>query len=343
VTVRHRPMEPKDVRECADIVAAHPVIGPRYGNRIGDLSKAWLRLIGCDAKRTTVFQTVEGPRAPICFVGVSVFVNDDFMRELKAPPGFWIGPELVKRILSGNSPILPDSQFREANSRGGLNLIVWEGCIRPGFETNNEIHGHVMTAFIEEHSGFLLNELISPQIESTERLQWTIQTGAQLWNPVAGRYQKTFKKHPKEIVGKPHVVGVRRSMEHERDDSWTTSWVGTLFDYQPPRFGFSRSEQRLLHAALAGESGTDNELAESLGVSLPTIKKMWLSIYRRVNDRQPEAIRDCVPVEAAERGKEKRRHLLVYLREHPEELRPVSQKLLGQPPPITKRIHRVRA
>lgn len=160
---------------------------------------------------------------------------------------------------------------------------------------------------------------------------------------MAGRYQKTFKKHPKEIVQKPHVVGVRRSMEHERDDSWTTSWVGTLFDYQPPRFGFSRSEQRLLHAALAGESGTDNELAESLGVSLPTIKKMWLSIYRRVNDRQPEAIRDCVPVDAAERGKEKRRHLLVYLREHPEELRPVSQKLLGQPPPITKRIHRVRA
>ena len=73
-----------------------------------------------------------------------------------------------------------------------------------------------------------------------------------------------------------------------RDDSWTTSWVGTLFDYQPPRFGFSRSEQRLLHAALAGESGTDNELSESLGVSLPTIKKMWLSIYRRVNDRQPK-------------------------------------------------------
>ena len=343
MTVRHRPMEPKDVRECADIVAAHPVIGPRYGNQIGDLSKAWLRLLGCDAKRTTVFQTVEGPRAPVCFVGVSVFVNDDFMRELKAPPGFWIGPELVKRILSGISPILSDSQFREANSRGGLNLIVWEGCIRSGFETNNEIHGHVMTAFIEEHSGFLLNELISSQIESTERLQWTIQTGAQLWNPVAGCYQKTFKRHPKEIVGKPHVVGVRRSMEHERDDSWTTSWVGTLFDYQPPRFGFSRSEQRLLHAALAGESGTDNELAESLGVSLPTIKKMWHSIYRRVNDRQSEAIRDCVPVEAAERGKEKRRHLLVYLREHPEELRPVSQKLLGQQRPITKRIHRVRA
>ena len=71
VTVRHRPMEPKDVRECADIIAAHPVIGPRYGNRIGDLSKAWLRLIGCDAMRATVFQTVEGPRAPICFVGVS--------------------------------------------------------------------------------------------------------------------------------------------------------------------------------------------------------------------------------------------------------------------------------
>ena len=43
------------------------------------------------------------------------------------------------------------------------------------------------------------------------------------------------------------------------------------------------------------------------------------------------------------RGKEKRRRLLTYLRDHPEELRPVSQKHLQQQAPVTKRIHRVRA
>jgi hypothetical protein len=48
-------------------------------------------------------------------------------------------------------------------------------------------------------------------------------------------------------------------MEPERTDSWTTSWVGTLFDYHPPRCGFSRSEQRMLLTALEG--GTDRELS----------------------------------------------------------------------------------
>ena len=99
----------------------------------------------------------------------------------------------------------------------------------------------------------------------------------------------------------------------------------------------------MLLAVLAGKSGTDEELTEALGVSLPTIKKMWLSVYRRTTDVQSKTIRDSGRPGAAERGKEKRRHLLAYLRDHPEELRPVSQKHLRQQPIATKRIHRVRA
>jgi hypothetical protein len=99
----------------------------------------------------------------------------------------------------------------------------------------------------------------------------------------------------------------------------------------------------MLLAVLAGKSGTDEELTEALGVSLPTIKKMWLAVYRRMTDGQSNTNRDSGGPGAAERGKEKRRHLLAYLRDHPEELRPVSQKHLRQQPIATKRIHRVRA
>jgi hypothetical protein len=42
--------------------------------------------------------------------------------------------------------------------------------------------------------------------------------------------------------------------------------VGSLFIYQPPQFGFRPSEQRLL--MVAREGGTDEELAEELGISL---------------------------------------------------------------------------
>lgn len=331
MTIRYRTMEPKDVRECADIIAAHPVIGPRYGSQIGDLHKAWLRLLACEAANTNVFQESDDPRAPICFVGISLFVSDDFVREMKTPPLRWIGPELMKRILTGNSPVLSDRQFREANSRGGLNLLVWEGCIRPEFETNIEIPRLVMSGFIEVHSGFLLKEAISVQTESVQRFLWTFQTGGLLWNPVSDAYEKSFSTDPSEIIKNPHILGTSREAELNNRESWSATWVGSLFDYHPPRCGFRPSEQRMLLMALGG--GTDDELSEELGISIPTVKKMWLSVYRRVDQILPELIPGHAQpeVELTQRGKEKKRHLLNYLRKHPEELRPVVQKLLLKP------------
>jgi len=100
--------------------------------------------------------------------------------------------------------------------------------------------------------------------------------------------------------------------------------LGALFDYHPPMLGFNRSEQRLLSCALPGP--TDEQLTEALGMSLSTVKKMWISIYRRVEGSLPELISDSFSSDtpASGRGREKRRRLLAYLREHPEELRPVS-------------------
>src|SRR2546429_6039975 len=62
----------------------------------------------------------------------------------------------------------------------------------------------------------------------------------------------------------------------------------TLFRsvYQAPRFGFSASEQRLLLKAFLG--GTDEDLADELGVSLSAVKKAWQSIYERVSACDPE-------------------------------------------------------
>ena len=189
---------------------------------------------------------------------------------------------------------------------------------------------HVMRRFIEEHSGFLIKEVINSEVESAERLQWMLQTGGMLWNPLAGRYEKSLKKDLNEIVRKPHFVGVTREIEHGRSDSWAYSSVGALFDYSPPRCGFSRSEQRMLLIAIDGES--DQELSQKLRVSLSTVKKMWLSVYRRVADRLPGLDPKRLHTDAwtTQRGKEKKRGLMAYLRKHPEELRPVNMKLLRQ-------------
>jgi hypothetical protein len=321
--VRYRPMQPKDVAKCAEIIATHPVISPRYGQAIKYLRPAWLALLGCEATNATVFEKVDGPRTTICFVGISVFVNDAFVRELKGPPLFWFGPELAKRILLGDSPLLSDKQLREANAAyGGLNLLVWEGCARVNFYEDPEVLRSMMDGFIEEHRGYKLKELIGAQLESGERLQWTLNSGGLLWDAEKSCYVKGLNGDAKEIIRKPHIIGLTRDIELGRRP-WGASWIGALFDYHPPQIGFTRCEQRLLLAALPGR--TDEEISHELSMSRLTAKNVWRSIYNRAAWRLPEFFRGQPETE---RGKEKRRRLLAYLREHPEELRPVSRKLL---------------
>ena len=97
--------------------------------------------------------------------------------------------------------------------------------------------------------------------------------------------------------------------------------------YRKPVIGFTRSEQRLLSAALQG--GTDGELCDLLGVSLSAVKKTWASIYLRVQSAKPSDARIELDESIdGDRGKEKKQKLLVFLREHPEELRPYYLRML---------------
>lgn len=328
MTLRARSMRAEDVSACAGIIRAHPVIGPRYGRALKDLPLALLRLFDYEAKKTLVIEEVDGRRATTCFVGVSLFVSDDFVCELKRAPLFWVGPELVRRMMRGVAPIISPRQLREGNARGGLTTLTWEGCIRTGFEKHTQLHRKVLSMFIADHQGYLWKEAIAAQLESVERLQWTLQSGGLVWDPIQSRYVGGVKKRAQEFIREPHLVGVTRDLEQGRPGTW----VGALFDYHPPRLAFSPGEQRLLQCSLETAAGTDEELAEALGLSLPSVKKRWSSIYRRVVDRQFGIVRESAGAETrtAERGKEKRRRLLAYLREHMEELRPVSQRLLRQ-------------
>ena len=322
--IRHRQMRPKDVRECVDIVAAHPIVGPRYGSAITDLRPVWLRLLGREAFMPVVFEELRGSDVRILGAGVTAFVADDFMRELKTPPLFWIGPELARRVVRGDCPLLSDKEVRVANSGAGLNLIVWQIGILPEDLKRPDVTSAAMTAFIRLHGGFLLKEVIV-QPETMEHLHGLRNAGGLLLNPADGSYGEFHVSEAHDFLTAPCNIGGTR----ERVLGQLVSWAFPLFVYQPPRCGFSRSEQRLLFSALDG--GTDEELAKTLQVSVSAVKKMWHSIYERVGACVPELLPNSVNhVESGERGKEKKHRLLAYLREHPEELRPVARRLLKQ-------------
>ena len=99
-----------------------------------------------------------------------------------------------------------------------------------------------------------------------------------------------------------------------------------FFSRREPMLGFTPAEQELLGLAL--RLGSDEACAAALGISTHTVKMRWRSIFQRVDGAHPELLGPAVAAaqdaaeDEARRGPEKRRHLLAYLRQHMEEVRP---------------------
>jgi hypothetical protein len=99
-----------------------------------------------------------------------------------------------------------------------------------------------------------------------------------------------------------------------------------LFDYHKPALGLRRAEKQLLAEALKG--GTDNEIAQRMNLSVPTVKKRWASLFDRVADARPELLPEGGPKESQEnRGPQKRHRILAYVRSHPVEVRPYRWRM----------------
>jgi DNA-binding CsgD family transcriptional regulator len=319
MSVRYRPMRRKDIGPSVDIIAADRVVAPRYGHLISQLRSAWLRLLDREALRSVVLEDVDGPRVTLLGAGVSAFVSDDFVRELKTSY-FWIGPEVTRRFSRGRCPLLSDDEVREANSKGGLNLMVWHGCFPEEQNKRLEVQNAVGVSFLEQHRGYRLKEYLA-QADSVVAWQFLVNTGS-VSVLRAGNGGLESAGPAQDLIREPHVFSAPREHVLSRFGSFFSS----LFLHQAPQIGFRPSEQRLLLSALRG--GTDEELADGLRISLSAVKKTWRSIYDRVSERLP----DMIPGNSSdgdsgiERGKEKKQRLLTYVREHPEELRPVVRQ-----------------
>jgi DNA-binding CsgD family transcriptional regulator len=101
-----------------------------------------------------------------------------------------------------------------------------------------------------------------------------------------------------------------------------------FFSRREPICSFTPAEQDLLMLALRGEG--DEACAAALGISPHTVKMRWRGIFQRVEGAHAELLGPGAAAlrgpadgdDEARRGPEKRRHLLAYLRQHMEEVRP---------------------
>lgn len=322
MSIRYRPMRPKEVAQCVEIVAADPALGPRYGKWIDQLGCAWLRVLREPAFRSCVFEETGGESAKLLGVATSAFVSNEFVHHIKFPLG-WIGPELTRQVVSGQSPLLSLREIQRANTVGGLNVVVWPSCLLPGEQKRTEVTHAVMSSLMEYHRGYLLKELIV-QATNVEEVKLMTNMGGLFQGSGYVGYAST-QRTPEDVVKRPHLFGVTRDMSYERMGTWASA----VFYYRIPRLALRPSHQTLVRAAL--RALTDEELSSELGISLSAVKKAWGLIYQRVDDCKLDLFKDEeTEKDAGDRGRGKKHKLLAYLREHPEELRPFSLKLLQE-------------
>jgi DNA-binding CsgD family transcriptional regulator len=248
-----------------------------------------------------------------------VFVTDEFCSEARSTLPPYLSVDLTRRYLSHQSPVLNREQVAHANGGDGLNVVI---CFE-GRACDDLSPGQVLALRQKQSealhlalSGYRLKELLSETV-GREASQWMLDAGAQ----VRCDHSNYFRKHSVPIsnfLRRPFLLGLTRAeaMAHPG------SHLAGLFAYAPPRFHFSRSQRMLLQHALMGE--TCETLATSLSISPWTVKKRWHAIYERVADLDSELLPPPIAdgPNATSRGAERRRHLLGYLRQHLEEVRP---------------------
>jgi DNA-binding CsgD family transcriptional regulator len=178
------------------------------------------------------------------------------------------------------------------------------------------VHVELFRGFFDTHLGYQIKEIVCQPLDSPQILA-SFEAGL-FWFSEEGIYVDGRSLRTGKLSDGPFLMGGDRETASRAFGSW---FSGLLLSHTPARLYFRPTEQRLLAAALRGL--TDEELAAELGVSLAAVKKTWRMIYERtlsiLRHDAPDNVESAV---FGKRGKEKKQHLLTYLREHMEELRP---------------------
>jgi len=320
MNIRYRVMRQFDISDCVKVVAQHPDFQLQYGEQTEPLRRALSRLIGSEGFRAFVFEDLDIAPPNIFGVGAIVFLTDAFASKVVTPPYFWIGPELTRLLLQGETTFLSDKDVRKSNSGVGVNLFAWALGFRSDYMKKPEVLNTLLGTFIHEVRGYKVKEFIG-QSSDIEGTRASLNSGALLLTG-EGTFREMPAKGAQDLLTRPHIIHILRESALKSIGAWSSS----IFVYRPPLVCFSMSEQRLLNAALQG--GTDEDLSKDLAISLSAIKKAWCSIHERAAKHLPDTAMnlDSQPDRRnGDRGKQKKHRLLAYLREHPEELRPYTR------------------
>lgn len=306
IDLMYREAEPKDFDACLALLHGRSYYSE---DALAALPKIWGQWLGSGVMSASVMELRLGSALPqIVQFGMNVFVTDQFMAEARTGTMPYVGVDLIARVMAGQSPVLDLAAIRAANSGAGLNLLMCHfGASNQELTPDQELLlvNRMPESFFWLHEGYNLREMLQEYYDM-RIVQYCLDAG--------------FLRRRRSADASPQVVGITR----EEAAANPGTYVARLFPYSVPRFFFNYGEQKVLLQAIQGRN--DEEIADLLGVALSTVKKRWTAIYECVSGHLPEMLPETTlppDLSGQKRGQEKRRRLLVYLRQHPEELRPV--------------------
>lgn len=271
----------------------------------------WTRLLGHPGFNADVIEDLNRPPGQrIVGLGVAIALDARWSRRLRDDPPPHAATELYTELLDGRFQPPGDKELAQLNARGEVSFLVlhYEQLLTDLANPDTlQVLGVAMSLFRFAHAGYRLQCLYQ---EGTAEQAGYLQS--------MGFRQRTARGQ----AALPELFGLHRL---EATMLLPGTPVRDAFQFTPPRFGFAGSERRLLRLAVTDL--TDEAIGDELGISGHGVKKLWRQVHQRAVDALPALFADaCQPPggEGTGRGPEKRRALLQYLRQHPEELRPYS-------------------
>lgn len=307
-----RPPVATDFSLCRDMLWEGDAYPAAMRERLPDL---WRQLYREGRMVFTVFEDMARiGNERVRGFGSTVFIGDAFADELMAARKPGVCLRVYEDLLSGDSLVLGPQAVALANAGAGLNLLMLDVAIFTrdlGHPEARPLLALSAEAFAYEHKGFNIRSL-QREVFGADIAGFMHAGGATIvsdYRDVLDGIDTLPASHH------PFMLSVRRDTVGRTDGSL----VSNLFVWQPPRFGFSRAEQKMLLLALRGAD--DHRLAEQSNLSHETIKKRWNTVHAKARAANPDWFGETT---GATRGVEKRRTLLDYLRNHKEELRPYA-------------------
>lgn len=248
----------------------------------------------------------------------AVFLTEEFATQMRSGISPWLNAHVTRLLADGTNPLLSPHGVHLANSGDGLIGLMTQWMIADEDYKSEErllLSDYLLRSFAHFSRGYKLKEVLSESTGEAAREEG-LRAGFQILND----YHDFYRDQPPP----PHARACLFRLT--REESWRSrgSQASWIFAYKPPRhnFGFNFREQQVLRWALIGAD--DQEIAGRLDRSLWTVRKVWQSIYVLVETSAPGLLPEASGerLRKSRRGDEKRRVLLRYLGDHPEELCP---------------------